>query len=132
MDINTKVNIISSIIIPSFGMFGAIIGFFVGIYKERNNTKWKENREAIQCAYACCEELKRSINKNIPINIDLVKDLKHNKWFNIENKDVKSKVFNIVETGIIDSNTGMYIEKEANELVKKIDNVLPILINELK
>ena len=42
MDINTKVNIISSIIIPSFGMFGAIIGFFVGIYKERNNTKWKK------------------------------------------------------------------------------------------
>ena len=71
MDISTKINIISSIIIPLFSMFGAIIGFFVGIYKERNNTKWKENREAIQCAYACCEELKRSINKNIPINIDL-------------------------------------------------------------
>ena len=31
MDINTKVNIISSIIIPSFGMFGAIIGFFMPI-----------------------------------------------------------------------------------------------------
>ena len=57
----------------------------------------------------------------------MVKDLKHNKWFNIKNKDIRSKVFNVVETGIVDPNTGMYMDKEANELVKQIDNVLPNL-----
>jgi hypothetical protein len=61
MDINTKINIISGIILPIIGMFGATIGFLIGIYKERNNIDWKENRDALKCAYSCCEELKRSI-----------------------------------------------------------------------
>ena len=131
MDLNTKVNIISGIIIPMFSIFGAIIGFFVGIYKERNNTKWKENREAIQCAYVCCEELKRSVNKKIPINTNLVGDLK-NKWVNIKDKNIRNKVYNIVEFGIVDENTGVYIEKNVSEFIKCIDEILPKLLQELK
>ena len=131
MDINTKINIISSIIIPLFGMLGGVIGFYIGIFKERNDTKWKENREAIQCAYACCEELKRSVNKNIPLNINLIENLK-NKWFNIKDKKTRDKIFNIIETGIIDSTTGSYLKDKAIELVKQIDNILPLLLKELK
>ena len=131
MDINTKINIISSIIIPLFGMLGGVIGFYIGIFKERNDTKWKENREAVQCAYACCEELKRSVNKNIPLNINLIENLK-NKWFNIKDKKTRDKIFNIIETGIIDSTTGSYLKDKAIELVKQIDNILPLLLKELK
>lgn len=131
MDINTKINIISSIIIPLVGMFCGAIGFYIGIFKERNDTKWKENREAVQCAYACCEELKRSVNKNIPLNINLIGNLK-NKWFNIKDKKTRDKIFNIIETGIIDSTTGSYLKDKAIELVKQIDNVLPLLLKELK
>ena len=46
MDINTKINVISGVIIPSASIIGAMIGFLVGIFKQRNDVKWKENSDA--------------------------------------------------------------------------------------
>ncbi len=132
MDINTKINIISGIVLPIIGMFGATIGFLIGIYKERNNIDWKENRDALKCAYSCCEELKRSVLKNIAFNIDLINELKNKKWFNINNVNIRTKVFNILEFQIFDAQNRCYIENKKDEFIKLIDEILPLIIQELK
>ncbi len=132
IDINTKINIISKVILPLVSLLGGFIGFWIGIFKQRNDIKWKENREALQCAYACCVELKRSISKNFAINTELINELKFNKYFNIKKENIRNKVYEILEYSIVDSATMKYIDDKKADLIKLIDEVLPLLLKELK
>lgn len=43
-----KIEIIEKIVLPIIFLIGGIIGYFAGIYKERANIKWKEQREALK------------------------------------------------------------------------------------
>lgn len=131
MDINTKINVISGVIIPSASLIGAMIGFLVGIFKQRNDVKWKENREALQCAYACCEDLKRRVSKNLPLNTKLIDDLKYYKCFNIADKNIFKKVTEIIEFGICNPDTLTYIESKKDEYVTLIGELLPLIKNKL-
>lgn len=43
-----KIEIIEKIVLPIIFLIGGIIGYFAGIYKERANIKWREQREALK------------------------------------------------------------------------------------
>jgi len=55
-----NIDFIYKIIIPIAGIFigllGTIIGYFLGVHKERSNIKWKEKREAIKKLYSYLQQ----------------------------------------------------------------------------
>ena len=52
MTLQDNIEIIEKVILPTIffigGIIGSVIGYFAGIYKERNSLKWKEKREALK------------------------------------------------------------------------------------
>lgn len=113
----------------------AIIGYFIGTIQERNSIKWKENREAIQCAYACFDLQSNRIKANVKRNSQLAEkwdDLKYNKNFNIINKDIHTKVRDILEMKIYDPENKTYNYDLRDEFISKLDEILPMLKKELE
>lgn len=113
----------------------AIIGYFIGAIQERNSIKWKENREAIQCAYACFDIQSNRIKANIARSSQLSDkwdDLKYNKNFNIINKRIHEKVRVILEYPIYDPISKTYDYEKRDDFINKLNEILPILKKELE
>lgn len=110
-------------------------GYFVGILKERNYAKWKENREALQCCYAYFDVLIMRMKENIPMSESLFKqlnDLKYNKNFNILNQELFKKIRTLLESPIYDIRLQKYNEEIKEKFISDIENLLPILKKEME
>lgn len=65
---------IKTIIIAAFT---ALFGYFLGIYKERSNIKWKEQRETLKKFYKVISELHFEFTNN---NLDKLNDFINNDY----------------------------------------------------
>lgn len=132
------IEFVSAIIIPVAGIFltivGGVLGYFCGIIKERNSIKWKENREALQCAYGYFDVLHHRMKENMPFNDNMWKslnDLKYSKNFNITNKQIFASARKILEAPVYDIQTKSYNDENKDNIIAEIEQLLPKIKKEL-
>jgi hypothetical protein len=126
------VDIIATLLIA---FLTAIIGYFIGTIQERNSIKWKENREAIQCAFACVHVQLYLAKDREKVYSELAKkwsDLKYNKIFNIINKKIYKELSEVLELPFYDPIIHEYDEQGANQFISRAEKILPILKKELE
>lgn len=112
-----------------------ICGYLFGILKERRDLKWRENRAALQCAYAYFDILCVYIKENEPMPktlLDILKELKYYKNFNIVNKTTFKKVRKLIEYRVYNEFNQSYNSNVKSDFVKEAEEFLPILKNEIE
>lgn len=137
IDVNLK--IISNIVIPVAGIFltliGGVVGYFFGIIKEKYSIKWKENREALQCAYAYFDMLYFRLEAKMPFT-DLLwrqlEDLKYKKNFNILNKKIHKEVRRLMKIPLYDISTKTYNMDIYDEAMQSMKVLLEKIKKELE
>lgn len=115
-------------------LISGFLGYFCGIFRERNFIKWRENRQALQSAYAYCDVLKVRIEENSPFTKSLYKQLEKLKYkqnFNIQNEIIFLKLRAILESPIYDPITHTYNQDIKDKFIKSIEEILPIIKTEL-
>lgn len=96
-----NIDFIYKIIIPItiifIGLVGTIIGYILGIHKERSNIKWKERREAIKKLYSYlqrfCTDLQLGNIPNEELG-NLTKEIFYNE-ISLLPKNIDNKIFEL-------------------------------------
>lgn len=115
-------------------ILSGLCGYMFGILRERNFIKWRENRTALQSAYAYIDVLKARMLENLPYTNSLynqLHELKYKQNFNIVNKKIFMMVRTILELPIYDSALKEYNPEKRDDFIKQANEILPILRQEM-